>query len=81
MREGLLSLTASWSTAVGLAYFCGHAIADDGNVVGLGSHSCSTILDPESDVSGRTAIVVSKRPPSSWVHDFRAVMLDGGETH
>ena len=42
--------TASWLKALVLTYFGGHAIADDGNVVSLGSHCSNTILEPNSEV-------------------------------
>lgn len=37
-------------TVGGLIYFGGQAIADDGNVLGLGSHCSSTTLGPRSEV-------------------------------
>ena len=38
MAEELVDLMANWQIAAGLAYFGGHSIANDGNIVGLGSH-------------------------------------------
>ena len=48
MGEDVLSLTGNWLTAVGLTYFSGHAIADDGDVVGRRSHCSNVILGPRS---------------------------------
>ena len=59
MAEELVELTANWQIAAGLAYFGGHSIANDGNIVGLGSH-CHIL-------AWIVAIVVSERPPLLWV--------------
>lgn len=38
MGEKFVGLMADRQVAAGLAYFGGHSIANDGNIVGLGSH-------------------------------------------
>ena len=38
MAEELVDSMANWQIAAGLAYFGGRSIANDGNIVGLGSH-------------------------------------------
>ena len=64
-------------TAMALTYFGGHAIADDGNVVCLGSHCLYTILGLRSEDRGRMLTVVSKRLPSSRVACFRHGLKSG----
>ena len=81
MEEDLLKSTANGLTVMGLPYFGGHAIANDGNIVGLGNHCPNTILGPIFEIGRRRTIRVSKRPPSSGVgyHGRHVDKLESGE--